>query len=87
MLQEIISSRRSQDATHIALRKKIVDVSNITKRSAVATCADATNFHDRVAHPHASVCDQFFGMCLNRVSCPQKFGEHVPEFLKNIGEQ
>ena len=50
--QEIIGSRRSQAATHLALSKKlIVDVSNTKKLSTATTCADDANFYDKVAHP------------------------------------
>ena len=54
--QEIIGGRRSQGATHLSLSKKLItDVSNTRKLTTVTTCADATNFYDRVAHPYASL--------------------------------
>ena len=28
-------------------------------------CADATNWYDRVVHPYASICAQYFGMNLS----------------------
>ena len=61
--QEIIEGRRSQAATHLVLSKKLIaDTSNIRKLPTVTTCADATNYYDRVAHPYASLCSQYFGM-------------------------
>ena len=64
--QEIIGSRRSQAATHLALRKIIIeDVSNTKKLSATTTHAEATKCYDRVAHHRASLCVQCFGMDLS----------------------
>ena len=63
MPQEIIGGRRSQSATHIALRKKsIADISNTRKLPTVTICADAANCYDRVSHPYASFCPQYFGI-------------------------
>ena len=39
----------------------MADVSNIRKVPTVTICADATNYYDRVAHPYASLCSQYFG--------------------------
>ena len=61
--QEIIGGRRSQAAIHLALSKKILaDISIIRKLHTVTTCVDATNCYDRVAHPYASLCSQYFGL-------------------------
>ena len=63
MPQEIIGSRRLKAATHLVLRKKLIaDISNTRKLPTVTMCADATNCYDRVAHPHTSLCSQYFGM-------------------------
>ena len=61
--QEIIGRRRSQADTHLALSKKLIaDVSNTRKLPTVTMCADATYYYDRVAHPYASLCSQYFGL-------------------------
>ena len=60
---EVIGGRRSQAATHLALNKKLIaDTANIRKLPTVTICADATNCYDRVAHPFASLCAQYFGL-------------------------
>ena len=54
---EIIGGRRSQAVTHFDLSKKLIaDISNIRKLPTATTCDDATNYYDRIAHPHASLC-------------------------------
>ena len=63
ILQEIMDDRRSQATAHLALNKKlIVDISTIKKVPTVTICAGATNCYDRVAHPYASLCSQYFGL-------------------------
>lgn len=60
---EIIGGRRSQAATHLALNKKLIaDIANVRKLPTATICADATNCYDRVAHPFASLCAQYFGL-------------------------
>ena len=60
---EIIGGRRSQAATHLALNKKLIsDIANVRKLPMITICADATNCYDRVAHPFASLCAQYFGL-------------------------
>ena len=43
-------------------KKLITDISNTIKLPTATICADATNCYDRVAHPYASLCSQYFGM-------------------------
>ena len=63
MPQEIIGIRISQDATYLALSKKLIaDVSNTRKLPTATTCADATICYDEVAHPYDSLCSQHFGI-------------------------
>ena len=60
---EVIGDGRSQVATHLALNKKLIaDIANIRKLPTITICADATNYYDRVAHPFASLCPQYFGL-------------------------
>ena len=60
---EVIGGRRSQAATHLALDKKLIaDIANMRKLLTITICADATNCYDRVAHPFASLCAQYFGL-------------------------
>ena len=60
---EIIGGRRSQAATHLALNKKLIaDIANVRKLPTATICADATNCYNRVAHPFASLCAQYFGL-------------------------
>ena len=58
---EAIGRRRSQAATHLVLNKKLIaDIANVRKLPMATTHEDATNFYDRVAHPFASLCAQYF---------------------------
>ena len=60
---EVIGGRRSQAVTYLALNKKLIaDIANVRKLPTVTICADATNCYDRVAHPFASLCAQYFGL-------------------------
>ena len=59
--REIIEGRRTQAATHLVLNKNVVSqIANVKKLPTETTCADATHYHDRVAHPFASLCAQCF---------------------------
>ena len=63
---EVIGGRRSQAATHLALDKKLIsDIANVRKLPMITICADATNCYDRVAHPFASLCAQYFRLDLS----------------------
>ena len=63
ILMEVIGGRRSQVATYLALDKKLIaDIANIRKLPTIIICADATNCYNRVAHPFASLCAQYFGL-------------------------
>ena len=61
ILQEIISSRRIQAATHLVLNKKlIIDIANTKKLPIVIMYTDIINFHDRVACLFASLNTPYF---------------------------
>ena len=63
MPQKIIDGTHSQTTTYLVPRKKLIaDVSNIRKLPTVTIWDDATNCYDRVAHPYASLCSQYFGL-------------------------
>ena len=58
---EVIGVRQSQAATHLALDKKLIsDITNVRKLPMITICANTTNCYDRVAHPFASMCTQYF---------------------------
>ena len=60
---EVIGGRRSQAATYLALDKKLIaDIANVRKLLTIIIYADAMNCYDRVAHPFASLCAQYFGL-------------------------
>ena len=60
---EVIGGRRAQSATHLELDKKLVaDIANVRKLPMITICVDTTNCYDRVAHPFASLCAQYFGL-------------------------
>ena len=48
-------------------KKLIADISNQVKSPSIVISADATNCHDRVTHPFASLTVQHFGVQLNYV--------------------
>ena len=49
--RELIGSRRSQAAAHLALSKKLIsEISRTRKLPTATTCAEDANFYDRVAH-------------------------------------
>ena len=51
-LQETIGGITSQAYAHLALSKKLIsDIYNTNKLPIAMTCTDATNCHDRLAHP------------------------------------
>ena len=63
MSLEIIGSRKSQAATCLSQSKKLIaEISNTRKLPTVTMCADTNKCYDRVAHPHASLSSQCFGM-------------------------
>ena len=60
---EAIGGRRSQAATQLALDKNLIaDIVNARKLPTITICADATNYYDRVVHPFASLCAQYFSL-------------------------
>ena len=61
ILQEGIGDRKLEDATHLVLSKNIIaDVSSTKKPSTAVVSTDATNYHDRVADLHPSLCSRQF---------------------------
>ena len=58
---EVVSGRRSQAATHLALNKKLItDIVNIYKLPMVTIYTEVANCYDRVAYLFASLCTQYF---------------------------
>ena len=63
---EVIGGKWSQVATHFALDKKLIsDIPNMRKLLMITICADATNCYDKVTHPFASLCAQYFRLNLS----------------------
>ena len=80
---EVIGGRRSQAATHLALDKKLIaDIANVRKLPMVTICADATNCYDRVAHPFASLCAQYFGLELTYLTVLFQAIQSMKMFLR-----
>ena len=80
---EVIGGRRSQAATHLALNKKLIaDIANVRKRPTATICADATNCYDRVAHPFASLCAQYFGLELTCLTMLFRAIQSMKMFLR-----
>ena len=80
---EVIGGRRSQAATHLALNKKLIaDIANVWKRPTATICADATNCYDRVAHPFASLCAQYFGLELTYLTILFRAIQSMKMFLR-----
>ena len=66
ILIKIIGGRQSKVATHLALDKKLIsDIANMMKLPMITIYTDVTNCYDRVAHPFASLCTQYFGLDLS----------------------
>ena len=58
---EVISRRRPQAMTHLALKKKIIaNIANVLNLPTATICADVMNCYNRVAHIFASLCAQYF---------------------------
>ena len=80
---EVIGGRRSQAATHLALDKKLIaDIANVRKLPMATICADATNCYDRVAHPFASLCAQYFGLELTYLTVLFQAIQSMKMFLR-----
>lgn len=80
---EIIGGRRSQAATHLALNKKLIaDIANVRKLPMIAICANATNCYDRVAHPFASLCAQYFGLEISYLAVLFRATQRMKIFLR-----
>ena len=83
ILVEIIGGRRSQAATYLALNKKLIaDIANIRKLPMITICADATNCYDRVAHPFASLCAQYFGLEISYLAVLFRATQSIKMFLR-----
>ena len=80
---EIIGGRRAQAATHLALSKKLIaGIANVKKAPTITVCADVTNCYDRVAHPFASLCAQYFGLELSHLVALFRAMQSMKMFLR-----
>ena len=60
---EIVGERKIQAAIHSVINKKLIaDISNQVKNSSVPKSDNATNYHDRLDHPFASLAAHHFGV-------------------------
>ena len=60
---EVVGGKRGQSLLHVALNKKLIsDYSNQSKWLIVVVSADTSNYYDYIAHPFASMSNQYFGL-------------------------
>ena len=82
---EVIGGRKSQAATHLALDKKLIaDIANVRKLPIITICADATNCYDRVAHPFASICAQYFRLDIMYLAVLFRAIQSMKMFLRTL---
>ena len=85
ILIEVIGGQRSQVATYLALDNKLIsNIVNVRKLPIITICANTTNCYDRVAHPFASICIQYFGVELSYLVVLFRAIQSMKIFLQTV---